>query len=198
MKRWLPGLALLICVRGGIAQEKVPDEDARKAAKLVLEASAKVKSPVKVELDAEKPYAVHHNDHGALVIPVKSLTAETIEKAGEQFVPVGQLWFRDLTLVTDKKPIPKASFQTVTVTHDDKEITLVRCYLGVRKVKNSLSLVILSKDMKPLKVVTLKKEESKQEMPIEFQAKAGDGEAVVTLNLLGKYTGSLTVVPAKE
>src|SRR5688572_6159792 len=103
MKRWMLGMALVVCVRPAAAQEMVPAEEARKFAKILVESGAKTKPPVAVEVDTDKAFAKRREEHGAMVIPAKKLTAATIDKAGDDFTPVGQLWMRNLTLVSDGK-----------------------------------------------------------------------------------------------
>jgi hypothetical protein len=50
-------LALCLITAALPAQERVPDEEAKKITKLLLEAAAKVKPPFKLEVDADKPSA---------------------------------------------------------------------------------------------------------------------------------------------
>src|SRR5205823_2421618 len=119
------------------------------------EASARVKGPIAVDGDADKPYAKRKDDHGALVLPAKTLTAELIDKAGDSIVPIALLWFHNLTPMVDDKLVPAKSMNRVSFTHDDKEVTVSLCYLGVQKVKEKTSLVLLGTDKKPLLSIPL-------------------------------------------
>src|SRR5262249_13339328 len=104
MRCRLFALALLLCVRAAAAQERIPDDHAKMIAKPLVEASAKVKGPLTVDVDADKPYAKRKDDHGALVLPATKLTAELITKAGKDIVPIGLLYVRELSLIREDKP----------------------------------------------------------------------------------------------
>src|SRR5437588_7724714 len=121
MKKTLFVLAFLLCVRNTAAQERIADDQAKTIAKLLVEGSAKVKGPIAVEVDADKPYAKRKDDHGALVLPAKKLTSEMIDKAGADIVPVGLLWVRNLSLLVEDKLLPVEKMPEVTFTHNDKE-----------------------------------------------------------------------------
>ena len=62
MKYSMLALALLLPVSR--AQDRVPDDEARHAARLLTEAADKVKPPFKIELDTDKPYAKRKDDKG--------------------------------------------------------------------------------------------------------------------------------------
>ena len=91
MKRWVLAPALFMWVLGAVAQERVPDEEAKEVARVVTGAAAKVKAPLKMEVDLEKPYAKRKDEYGVLLLPAQRLSAETISKAGKDIVPVGQV-----------------------------------------------------------------------------------------------------------
>jgi hypothetical protein len=199
MKMGLFALVLVFCVRGAVAQERIPDEQAKPIAKALVEASAKVKGPIAVDGDADKPYAKRKDDHGAMVLPAKKLTSELIDKAGGDVVPIALLWFHNLAPMVDDKLVPAKSMNQVSFTHNDKEVTVSLCYLGVRKGKEKTSLVVLGTDKKPLLSIPLDKIDEKQELPIEFLVSIEpDDTASITLTILGKHKAKLMVGVPKE
>ncbi len=199
MKKGLFVLALMLCVRGANAQERLPDDEAKKIAKELIEASSKVKGPVAVDADADKPFAKRKDEHGAMVVPARKLTAEMIEKAGAEIVPIGLLYFHQLAPLVDEKPVPAKQMKSVSFTHGEKEVTLSLCYLGVQKVKGTTSLVILGNDKKPLVSAPLTKIDEKQELPIEFLVSIEPDEtASISVTLLGKHKAKVKVGVPKE
>jgi len=196
MKKLIVPLALLLLAGPVRAQERIPDEEARNIARQLIEAAKKVKAPVATEVDPDKPYGKHKDEYGAMVLPDKNLSAERLAKAGkDEIVPIGQFWMRSLAPVVDDKVIPSKDLQMLKVTHNDKEYSLVLCYLGVRKrAKDALELVVLSKDKTPLLKAPLEKTDEKQELPIEFTASIeGNDRAHLKMSLLGRYRAKATL-----
>src|SRR5215510_12923070 len=152
MKKLIVPLALLL-VGPARAQERIPDEEARPIARMLVETAAKkVKAPLATDADPDKPYGKHKDEYGAMVIPDKKFSAERLAKVGkDEVIPVGQFWMRGLGPTVEGKVVPSKNLQMLTVTHNDKEYNLVLCYLGVRKgAKDALELVVLSRDKTPL------------------------------------------------
>src|SRR5436190_810406 len=134
MKRLIVPLSLLLL--GGVAgaQDRVPDEEARKLARLLVEAAKKAKPPIATEVDADNPYAKRKDEYGAVVLPDKRLSAQRLANVGkEEVVPVGQLWLRNLGPVVDGKVLSSKQLQMIPVQHKDQQYTLTLCYLGVQK-----------------------------------------------------------------
>ncbi|MBI1916161.1 MAG: hypothetical protein HYS12_15720 [Planctomycetes bacterium] len=196
MKKFIVPLALLLLAGPARAQERIPDEEARNIARQLIEAAKKVKAPVAIDVDADKPYGKHKDEYGAMVLPDKNLSAERLAKAGkDEIVPIGQFWMRSLAPAVDGKVVPSKNLQMLTVTHNDKEYSLVLCYLGVRKgPKDALELVVLSKDKTPLLKAPLEKTDEKQELPVEFTASIeGNDRAHLKMSLLGRYRAKVTL-----
>jgi hypothetical protein len=188
-------LVLLLGAGVANAQERVPPEEARVLAKLISLAAGKLKPPVAIAADTDKPYAKRKDEYGAMFLPDKKLSAERLARAGKEIVPVAVLWTHQLAPVAGGKVIPSEKLQGLSVTIKEEKITLTVCYLGVRKgPKGGLELVVLSKDTTPLVTLPLEKAERKQELPIEFLATIeGNDRAILTLGLLGKYKTKLTL-----
>lgn len=194
MKTSMLILAVGLLARPVAAQETVPDDQAKKIAELLVQAAAKAKTPVKVEVDADQPFAKKKDERGAMVIPVKGLTAETVAKAEKDFVPLGQLWMRGVAPVADNKVVDKNKINYVTIEHDGQEVVVTLYFIGVQKVKDELSVVVLGKDKTPLVTVPLAKADEKLEKPLEFLVDVnGDERATVILQLLGKHKAKLTL-----
>src|SRR5205085_473570 len=104
-------------------QDRLPLDEARGYAKACVEQAAALLSdaPLKMELDPEKPCAVRGEGGGAMAVPDKNLSAETLAKAGKEVIPVGQLWFRKWTVVVDGQPAPNDKLRILTVRVDEKD-----------------------------------------------------------------------------
>ena len=195
MRLLMVPLALLVGAGAAGAQERVPQEEARVLAKLISLAAAKLKPPLGVAADTDKPYAKRKDEYGAMFLPDKKLAAERLARAGKDIVPVGVLWAHQLAPVVGGKVVSTKKLQCLSVTIKEENITLTVCYLGARKTtKGGLELVVLSKDSAPLAALPLEKAEGKQELPIEFLATIeGNDRAILTVGLLGKFKTKLTL-----
>src|SRR5215471_4638302 len=84
-------VAVLLCVNGAPAQDRVPQEEARALAKVITAVGKKARPPLEVDPDTDKPYAKKKDDYGAMFIPDRRLSAERLAGAGKELVPVGHL-----------------------------------------------------------------------------------------------------------
>lgn len=195
MKRLVAVICLMLVIHSGTAQEVVPSEEAQKMAALLLKQTAKLDNlQFKAELDATKAFALKKEQVGALVIPSKKLSEEVLKKTGDKVTPVGQLWFRKLTVISKDQPIPNEKLRIVTITVRDEEHPVPLFLLGVRKKGSAaLELVFFAKEKEPLLCVPLKKVEVKQDLPVEMEGKGEDQKGTLTLNILGKYQASISV-----
>lgn len=94
--------------------------------------------------------------------------------------------------------VASKKMQIVPVTYKEQELNLGLCCLGVRKVKDQLVLVVLSKDATPVVTLPLEKTDSKQELPLEFLVTIEEERATLTIQVLGKYRTKLLVGPVKD
>ena len=178
------------------AQEKVDKEQvAEIAQKLVGLAAESLKdAPLKSEVDPTKGDALKHGDYGLMVLPDKGLTAATLENAGPEVAPVGQLWLKGLAPVVDGKVAPNAQLRLVSMTTQDETFRLPLCLLGVTKRDGRLELVVLGKDKTPLLHPALEKCDSEQTVPIAISGqKEEEGVGRVILNF-GKYKATFLVM----
>jgi len=187
MKHLVAVAALVAVVNLVAAQEKVPEDHAQAIARLLVKHSADVKAPMKIEVEEDKPYALKDGDYGALVLPAKKLSAEVIDKAGKDVVPIAQFWMKQLTPIASGKALANDKLQLVKVKTDDQELQVTMYWIGVRKGDKGLEAVIYAKDKEPILVAPLEKADSKQTNPIEFEAKKGDYIATLIFTCSGKY-----------
>ena len=198
----LTAAALLLPLLGVAAprQDRLPHDEARGYAKACAEQAATFlpDAQIKMDVDAEKPCAVRGEGGGAMVIPDKNLSPETLHQAGKDVSPVGQLWFRKWTVVADGKATPNDKLRIVTVNLDNQDRPMPLFLLGVRQAK-SLELVIYAKDSAPLLVLPLTKLETVQERPVALDWRRGDkGKDALVLSLLGKYQAELTIASQEK
>jgi hypothetical protein len=199
-KKALSVVLLALFVAGvALADDRLPQEEAQRYAKLCVEQAALLSdTQLKVAADPVKPCAVRGEGGGAMVIPDKELSAKKLGKAGKDVIPVGQLWLRKWTLVVDGKITPNDKLRIVTVNLDDKDRPMPFFLLGVRKWKKP-ELVIYAKDSEPLLVLPLKKLETAPKLPLELEWKRGEKDAdFLTLNVLGKYQTVMTIAGQKK
>jgi hypothetical protein len=130
-----------------------------------------------------------------MAIPDKKLSKEKIAGAGQDVVPVGQVWLRKWTVVVKGKAVPDDKLRVVTVQVDDKDRPMPLLLLGVRKKgEKDLELVAYAKDSEPLLAVPLKPAEFVQELPLDLRWERGEKNAdPLTLTLFGKYQAVLPV-----
>jgi hypothetical protein len=192
--RILAAITCLAVVAVGLAQDRLPQEETKGYAKLCLEQATNLTDlPLKMDVDPDKPCAVRGEGGGAMVIPDKKLSKETLEKAGKDVKSVGQLWLRKWTPVVGGKAIPNDQLGIVTVTIYDKDRPMTLLFLGVRKGK-ALELVVYTKESEPLMVLPLKEFGSVVELPLELEWKRGEKDGdLLTLNVLGKYQAVVTI-----
>src|SRR5262245_26857531 len=98
LRMLLTASSLFVAMSVAQAQERIPQDEAQKYAKLLSDktkdlANAPFKTPT---LDTDKAGGVHHEEFGAMTIPASGLSAEALEKNGDGVLPLGHLWLRKL------------------------------------------------------------------------------------------------------
>jgi hypothetical protein len=179
------------------AQERVPQEDAQKAARILSEsAAAQTDLAFKPAGDLDKPRGIKADEVGLIVIPESKLTSDALAKAGKEPVPVGQLWTRIATVAKDGAVTPNSKLRLVDVTVKDQTLRLQLYLLAVRRADGGkLELVVFAKDKEPLTRVALDGTDASAEFPIEINGrKTGEESGVVTLTLLGKHKAELPLM----
>jgi hypothetical protein len=200
MKRVMAVACVLCLAAGARAQEKVPPEMAQRYAKMFVgEAAKETDVPFRVEADPAKAVALRKDDAHAMVIPAKDLSEVALNKAGNDVVPVGQLWLRHLVPNLDSKRTPEDQLRIVHVSVNNEDHPLPMLLLGVRKGADGPELVVYGKGKEALAHLPLKKADVKQEEPIDLGAKdVQDETGTLVLTILGKWQASLPVAHAEK
>ncbi len=189
MKRTLIAAAFLAGLLAVQAQERMPREEALKAA-LFLGADLKelLNLPIPTEPDIKRVVAIQDDDYHVIVFPEFRLSADPFAKAGKEPKPVGQLWLHNLVPENQGQRAPQSKLHSARVHAMDQDADAVGCALGVCKSENGGSeLLIYSKDKEPVTRVAMKSISVQQEDPIEISAERKDHSERITLRFLGKY-----------
>jgi len=189
--------ALVWCIVGMVlAQDnRLPQDEARRFAKLCVEQTSLTDPQIKTDVDPDKACAEKGEGGGAMVIPDKKLSKEAIRKAGKGIVPVGQLWLRKWTTVVKGKATPKDKLRVMTVKIDDKDRPMPLLLLGIRQTgENDWELVVYVKDGEPQQVLPLKKLDQIQGLPVELEWQRGEKNVDgLTITILGQYQAVLSI-----
>jgi hypothetical protein len=195
MKRTLIALTVITALQLASAQEKLSRDDALKYAALVTADAKQLSStPITTDLDAQQPVALHDDDYGGMVLPQKNLKAETLAKAGETILPIGQLWLLKLAPMRDGQVVATEKLLLATVSHDGSKVTVPQCALGVRRSSaGKLELLVFGKDKEPLLTAPLKTIDTQQEPPLDLAAERESDSGRITVKILGKYQATFSV-----
>jgi hypothetical protein len=199
MKLATAAVCLLTTLQLGVAQERVPREEALKAAALISADPKQMQgTPIPSNVDLKQPVAMRDGEFAGMVLPEAKLSLDAFTQAGDKIVPVGQLWLLRLAPVVDGAAVPKEKLRLATIEHDGETHTLPQCTLGARKTSSGgLELLIFGKSKEPLLKVALKTIDAKQDMPLDMDADRGSESAEVTLKILGKYEAKFKVTQAE-
>ncbi len=189
-------LTVLASLQVASAQEKLPREEALRYANAVSrQAKLSTGTPLTTDVDLQQPVAIREDDYGAMLLPQKSLNAESLRQLTDgQTVPIGQLWLHKLTPMRNGSAISSDKLRLVSVSADGDEVTVPQCVLAVRrKNADALELLIFGKGKEPLVVTPLKKSEKSALTPLDLSAERQSESGRITVNVLGKYQASFDV-----
>jgi hypothetical protein len=195
MRLILIALTVITSLQLASAQDKLSREDALKYAFL---AAADLKqlqgTPIPTDVDLKQPVAVQDGEFGGMVLPEAKLTAESIAKAGEKIVPIGQVWLHKLTPMRDGEAVASDKLRLAKVTNEGTEVQVPQCTLGVRRTSaGALELVVLGKSTTPLVTVPLKAVDGKEQAGIDLTAERDSEAGHITLTIVGKYQAKIDV-----
>jgi hypothetical protein len=196
MKPILITLTLFTSLQFISAQEKLSREEALTYARIVsLDAQQLNGTPIVTDVDPEQPVALKDEDYyGGMVLPQKGLKPETLDRAGQTAVPIGQLWLRKLTPMRDGEAVSRDKLRIVTVHAEGEEVRVPQCALAVRRnAGGALELLVFGKDKEPLLTAALKPLNATQSLPIDLEAKRDWDSGKLTLKILGKYQATISV-----
>ena len=182
------------------AQEKMEAQQIQKAVPLLLGRVDKLTGlQFKVDPDREKGDGLQAGGAAALVLPARGLTAEKLEKAGKDVVPVGQIYFKGLAPAKNGKPTDNDRMHILMIEDGGKAQRIWLCLLGARKNGEKLELVVYGSEKTPIIQVAMRKFESATDAPIEISGeKQDDQSGNLTLSILGKYKASFVVMKQEE
>lgn len=197
MKKLPVIVCLFALVSAALAQEnRLPQKEAQRYAKLCVDQTGTPYSgQLTTDVNVQKACAERGEGGGAMVIPDKKLSEKSLQQAGKDIVPVGELWLRKWTLVVKGKAVPKKKLRMLTLNIDDKDRPMSLFLLGLRRAgAKNLELVVYAKDNKPLQVLPLKKLGILQNLPLELEWQRGEKQAdPLALKVLGKYQTTLKI-----
>lgn len=194
------GAALIAPALPAQSQEFLPREEAlRYAMVAALHEPTNTQAPIRVDADLKRPVVGHDGDYGVMILPETKLNAATLEKAGRDVVPIGQLWLRKLTPMANGSAVDASDLQLVRVWHEGQEARVPFCLLGVRRTEaGPLELVVYGRGAKPIVQSTLAKSTRNQSLPIELTAERESESGRLTLHLVGQYSATLSVTELPE
>jgi len=200
MNRIIVVLSLFAAAQGAVAQEEL---SRREALKFAFYVSADLKvlqgTPIATDVDLKHPVVLHDGDYGAMVLPEAKLSPETVAKAGDTVVPIGQLWLRKLTPLNGGEGVQGSKLRTVSIETESETASAVQCALGVKgDGSGGLELLVFGKDKNPVAKVPLKKIQGSQQHPIAMKAERTDEAGRLTLTILGRYEARLMVTELQE
>lgn len=191
MKRAFPLVVMLLLAAD---PNRLPQDEAKQYAKLCVEQTTLTDAQISMTVDADKPYAVRGEGGGAMAIPDRKLSAASIENAGKEIVPVGQLWLRKWRPALNGKITPDDKLRIMQINIEGKARPMPLLLLGVRQGAKGRELVVFAKGSEPLLVLPLKKVEFVTELPVEIAWERGEKSSdPLTITILGKYQAVLPV-----
>lgn len=195
MKSFICALLFLSIMGLAAGQDRLPQEDTEKYARLCVEGFGKpFDAQIETQGDAARAIAVRGDGGGAMVIPDKELTSDQLKKVGKDVMPIGQLWLRKWVPVANGKPVPADKNRVVTVKLDGKDRPMPVLLVGIRKAMTDHELVIYAKDPEPILVLALKKVEFVQDTPIDLEWERGEKNIdKLTLTIRGQYRAIVPV-----
>lgn len=155
----------------------------------------KTTGPLRTEVDLQKPVALTEENYGAMILPQKGMTSDSICPAADgEIVPLGQLWLKGLAPMRNGQCVSSDELRLLTVEADGDVVTVPLCALGVRrKSADALELVIFGKGKEPLLAAPLKASTASHAMPVDLAAERGEESGRITVKILGKYSASFEV-----
>jgi hypothetical protein len=196
MKQLLITLTLFTSLQLISAQEKLSREEALTYARIVsVDAQQLNGTPIVTDVDPEQPVALKDEDYyGGMVLPQKGLKPETLDRAGQTAVPIGQLWLRKLTPMRDGEAVSRDNLRIVTVNAEGEEVRVPQCALAIRRnAGGALELLVFGKGKEPLLTAALKPLKATQSLPIDLEAQRDWDSGKLTLKILGKYQATISV-----
>lgn len=182
-----------------MAQDRISTEESQKVARKLVELlGTPADAQLTISADTDRGEGYKHGELGLLVLPDQKLSAAVIEAAKSEPVPVGQLWLKGISPVSDGIIVPVAKHRKLTVTEGDKSVDVTVCLLGARKRDGKLELVLYGQGKDPITIAALEPDQSTSTAPIGVTvAKETDETGRIELTLAGKFKAKLFVKRAE-
>jgi hypothetical protein len=171
------------------------DKVVKIAATLVAATSGMSDLPVKVKADTQRAMGVSAQERGGVLVPDSGLTAEALKKVDKDLLPIGWLFLYRITPSVADLTTAADQHRQITVTIDDKSVTVFALPLAVTRVADRLVLLVYTNRKEPAIVTTLVEYSESKDLPLEMEPRPGqDQRATLLLSLLGKYRAGFDVV----
>jgi len=196
--------ALLGCLLSNapvVAEEvnRIDEEKAKSAAKILVAASDKMKLPIKVSVDGKSATGLHARKVALVVVPDTKLTADGLKKLDKEVMPLGLLYVTNVvTVVSADKPVAADQHNCAEVTFKNETVTINVLTLAAARVADRLVLLVYAKDKKPVIVAELNESEEKTDHALDLEArKLADKRAMLVLNVLGQYKAGIQLAASE-
>lgn len=200
VKAIIATLCLALFAGAALGQDRIAPEQAQRFAKLFADKTKTLDDlPVKVDVNPDQGTGIHHDRVGALVIPEKSLTKDSLGSLGQKPAPVGQLWMRNLSPIASGKAIANNDLRLIMVSINNEDHSLPMFLLAVQKKGDGAELLVFAKDKKPVLTLPLEKIDLQQELPLDLEGKKGENDTgILLLNLFGKYQAKIPIAQQEQ
>ncbi len=174
----------------------IPADVLNRRAKPLAEAAAKVTdAPVKCVVDEAKITGLYAPGPVAVfLMGDKKLSEDTIRKAGKEPVPVGVLFFINLSPTSNGQPLAADKLHTVTAKgQEGEERKLWLLHLAVVSEGGQHKLQFYAKGKPPVLDMPLNATSGKA--AVDLESKPAEKGAILILTLAGKFQATLPVTP---
>jgi hypothetical protein len=183
------------------AQEQLSREEALKYAFAVTVNLDQLQgTPIPTDVDVKRPIVLRDGEYGGMYLPESKLTLETIAKAGEKAVSIGQLWLHKLAPVRDSETIGNEKLRIAKVTDTEgSQLEVPQCTLGVRRnASGALELLLFGKGTDPIVTAPLASVGDKTGPAVALEAERNDNGGLLTITMFGKYKAQLSFTGTED
>ena len=194
---WRILLSGLVVAGQAAAQDiqRIEDEKAGKFAALFAQASGSLTDlPVRVEADLKHARGVMAKGRGALVVPDRRLSVETLKAVDKAILPVGVLYLRLVTPVVAGQTVAPDQHRVIEVNDGNNTVAVAVLPLAAARLADRLVLLVYTGAKSPPIVTSLVETDAQSDWPLEIEARpAAEDRADLILTFLGRYRASIQV-----
>jgi outer membrane protein assembly factor BamB len=152
---------------------------------------------VNFEIDLEKARGFFDGQEGVLVVPIKDLSEDRIDKGSGTRIgaPVCHLfWGPGLKPLANGKPIDKTKLRSVKALEYGGEESDTTCFVCTvrRSAGNNLELCLYGAEKEPVFTARLEKVQAQNPTDFECNVTAVNRDQALAITLFGKYEATLT------